>query len=219
MEETITAYPLSWPAGWPRTPRGQVRNSRYSQKTMARVREEIQEQVRLLGGKELILSTNIALRRDGLPYSGQKQPTDCGVAVYFSRKGRPFCFASDKWLTVEENLWAICLTIEALRRIERCGVSDMLDRAFTGFLALPAPQTEAWWDVLGVPRMSDWEDIQDAYRELAKVHHPDKGGDKDSFVKIANAYTEAKAEKELKNPRQAEMDEFVAGMNQWREGL
>ncbi len=190
MEETITAYPLCWPTGWPRTPRWQIKPSRYSQKSMVRVRVDIKEQVRMLRGSDLILSTNIALRRDGLPYAGQKQPADCGVAVYFKRKGKPFCFASDKWATVEENLWAICLTIDALRKIERAGVSDMLDRAFTGFLALPSPRP--WWDVLGVSPSASSEAIKQAYWARAKECHPDAGGDVAKFQELQAAYAAAK---------------------------
>lgn len=189
MNESITAYPLSWPLGWPRTPSWEVQASRYSRKSMARVREEIQEQVRLLGGSDLVLSTNIRLRLDGLPYSNQRQPDDRGVAVYFSRNGNPFCFASDKWLTVEDNLWAICLTIDALRQIERTGASDMLERAFTGFMALPAPR--AWWDILGVAHDASRDEIKASYRDLAKQHHPDMGGDVTKFQEIQAAYAAA----------------------------
>lgn len=187
--EPITAYPLCWPPGWPRTPRHKVKSSLYSFKSMARVRIEIDGQVRLLKGTDLILSTNIILRLDGAPRSGQKPPLDPGVAVYFKRKGNPLCFACDRWLTPEENLWAICLTIDALRKIERAGVSDMLERAFTGFVALPAPPS--WWDVLGVSKTATPDEIKTAYRNLAKQHHPDAGGSVAEFQKVQAAYDAA----------------------------
>lgn len=184
----ITAHPLCWPVGWPRTQKRAIKQSRYSEKSMARVSADISEEVRLLGGVGLIISSNVQLRQDGRPRSGQKQPEDRGAAVYFTRKGQPFCFACDRWLTVEENLWAICLTVEALRQLERTGVSDMLERAFTGFLSLPSPAPTTWWSVLGVQQNATPEQIKTAYRSLAKKHHPDSGGSNEAFKQIQDAY-------------------------------
>lgn len=160
---------------------------------MARVRTDVAVEVRRLGGTNLVISSNFTLRQDGLPRAGQRQPDDRGVAVYFSRKKQPFCFACDKWMTVEDNLWAIKLTIEALRQIERTGASDMLDRAFTGFLALPMP--ESWWQVLGISQAASVEEIKVAHRRLVKEHHPDRGGDATKFQRIQEAYEASLKEK------------------------
>ncbi|KAJ1454491.1 DnaJ domain-containing protein, partial [Pelagophyceae sp. CCMP2097] len=42
--------------------------------------------------------------------------------------------------------------------------------------------------VLGLEAGASQEAIKKAYRRLAALHHPDKGGDADEFVKISNAY-------------------------------
>ena len=34
------------------------------------------------------------------------------------------------------------------------------------------------------------DDIKKAYRRLCLIHHPDKGGSNDEFIKINNAYNE-----------------------------
>ena len=44
------------------------------------------------------------------------------------------------------------------------------------------------FDILGIPRDSDLSTIKKAYRMLAKVYHPDKGGDEEVFKKIQGAY-------------------------------
>jgi curved DNA-binding protein CbpA len=44
------------------------------------------------------------------------------------------------------------------------------------------------YEILGVSRKSSLDDIKHHYRNLAKTHHPDKGGNPDTFAKIANAY-------------------------------
>jgi plasmid maintenance system killer protein len=44
------------------------------------------------------------------------------------------------------------------------------------------------WDVLGIQKTENEEIIKKAFRELAKEHHPDKGGDEEYFKKINQAY-------------------------------
>jgi curved DNA-binding protein len=46
-----------------------------------------------------------------------------------------------------------------------------------------------YYSVLGVPRTATDEDIKRAYRRLASQHHPDKGGDKERFQEIQQAYS------------------------------
>lgn len=45
--------------------------------------------------------------------------------------------ACDQFKEVRLNMAAIVLTIKAIRQIERCGTSSLLERAFKGFSALP----------------------------------------------------------------------------------
>jgi hypothetical protein len=150
-------------------------------------------EVRRMGGRDVIVSTNLRVRADGLPYSNQRQPEDPGVAVYFIWKQKPIVFACDRWKTVEENLWAIVKHIESLRGQERWGVGS-LDQAFAGYAALPAAgQTsgESWWTVLGVPVNATVDVAQEAFRALAKQHHPDRGGEPAQFLRITKAWNQA----------------------------
>jgi len=48
-----------------------------------------------------------------------------------------FVIACDAFKTVAHNMAAIVGTIQAIRKIERCGTSALLERAFKGFAALP----------------------------------------------------------------------------------
>src|SRR3990167_6576495 len=49
-----------------------------------------------------------------------------------------YVIACDQFKEVRLNMAAITLTIKAIRQIERCGTSSLLERAFKGFSALPA---------------------------------------------------------------------------------
>jgi len=44
------------------------------------------------------------------------------------------------------------------------------------------------YSTLGVPRNADASTIKRAYKEKAKEHHPDRGGDTNKFAEISNAY-------------------------------
>jgi len=188
------AYPLTWPAGRPRTPGYQVESSRFDT-TQDVAQRALKLEVERLSGRDLIISTNIPLRRDGLPYASYKI-TDAGVAVYFTYKGKQRCFACDKWSKVGDNMQAIRKTIEALRGIGRWGTGDMVEAAFTGFDALPppsyAPPAPRWHVVLGVHPDMSLQQCEAAYRDLAHKHHPDKGGSAQAMAGINAAIAEAR---------------------------
>lgn len=52
-------------------------------------------------------------------------------------KALPYVIACDQFREVRLNMAAIVNTIKAIRQIERCGTSSLLERAFKGFAALP----------------------------------------------------------------------------------
>jgi hypothetical protein len=193
MLDGISNYPLTWPATWARTKSGRRQNSQFADRSVAKAVAFVLDEVRLLKATNVIISSNLQLRNDGLPRSGQKTPEDPGIAVYFILRGQPRVLACDKWLQIEDNLWAIGKHIEAIRGQERWGVGT-IDQAFAGYEALPAPKS-AWWEVLGVAQTADMEVIQSAYRALVKQHHPDKGGSSDSFMQVQKAFEQAKKDK------------------------
>lgn len=195
----IEAYPLQWPEGKQRTKSYHREAARFTT-TFARARDDIVKEIGLLVGRYakdpgIVISTNIPLRRDGLPYAVYRIPEDVGVAVYFTYKGKQVCFCCDRWKKIEHNMQAICKTIEALRGIARWGTGDMLEAAFTGFAALPPP-TKGWRADLDLPPdCRDITAVQQAYKRLRSKFHPDHGGNSDDFYRINRAI--AAAEKEL----------------------
>lgn len=202
MTEPIEAFPLCWPLNRKRTDSYSREIARFDM-SFARARDEIVRQVQLLSGRYertgLVISTNIALRRDGLPLASQRQPEDPGVAIYFTYKKRQMCFACDRWKKVEDNMQAVAKTIDALRGVARWGTGDMMEAAFTGFTALPPPgQTSArgWREVLGFPPGSHpaYSDVDAAYKRLRSTAHPDKGGTHERFMEVQTAFDQAHKE-------------------------
>jgi hypothetical protein len=196
----IEAHPLQWPAGRKRTS-GWSRAAARFEVTFARARDNLVHEVHLLtgtstrcpGNATIVISTNIALRRDGLPLANQRQPDDVGVAVYFTYQQQQRCFACDRWRKIEHNMQAIAKAIEALRGIARWGTGDMLEAVFTGFAALPMPGAEKpWRDVLG--DVSTLQEAQTAYRRAASLAHPDRGGTNSQMVDLNKAWEQAQGE-------------------------
>lgn len=195
-----SAYPLCWPEGMPRH-RG-TREGGTFKGSPGMVREDMIAEIdRLLAAprgrtwrNSIIISSNLPLRNDGMPRAGAAEPIDPGIAVYFSRKGKQVCFACDKYDRTWKNMRAIQRTIEALRGIERWGSAEMMDRAFTGFAALPAPGEGTGadaWKVLGIEPRSSAATIEKAFRSLAKKCHPDTGGSPESWHRLQAARADA----------------------------
>jgi hypothetical protein len=136
----MKAYPLYWPEGRPRLSAKLRERSRF-ETLPGRARDDILYEIRLLDGRNVTVSTNIKLRSDGQHQGGQKEPIDPGAAVYFDLHGRLYCFSCDRWDRVKDNMRAIAKTIGAIRGIKRWGASDMMEAAFRGFEALPAPKS------------------------------------------------------------------------------
>jgi len=188
--KTIESYPLTWPEGWKRTVPLEIRrNWPFHRGSLGKHRDSLEDEVRKLGGINLIISTNMKVRKDGGIIVGQAEPRDAGVAAYFTYNEKPMCFACDQFETVRENIRAIALTIESIRAIERYGASDMMERAFKGFTAIPEKAGEYWRDVLQFPpeQKVTAADIETAFKRLAHVAHPDKGGDVEQWHLLNNA--------------------------------
>jgi hypothetical protein len=183
------AYPLAWPQGWPRMSAGGRKRAKFHASgrtwgtgkrdlTIADGTSRVVGQLRTLGVRDgqWVISSNLQLRRDGLPYSDQKAPQDPGVAVYWTRKGKQQVMAIDLYDRVADNLAAVAASLEALRAIERHGGAQILDRAFEGFTALANPDTFDAWSVMGLvktaaPHTADF--IRQRFRDLSRIYHPD----------------------------------------------
>lgn len=177
-----SGFPLAWPIGRPRA--RERERSQFKVSLVAAI-QDLKYEVDRLGGSQLVISSNLQLRQDGLPRGDRGAPRDPGVACYFTYKKKPMCFACDRWAEVHENMRAIGLTIGALRGIERYGSGSMIEQAFAGFTALPAPEQP--WQVLGVKHDASREEIERAYRRLASEHHPDRGDESDKMARINRA--------------------------------
>ncbi|KKL27399.1 hypothetical protein LCGC14_2385550 [marine sediment metagenome] len=126
-----------------------------------------------------------------------------GCNIIFDRNGKRYVFRCATFDDAQDNFRAAQLSIEYLyRAIEIYGVEGeefdtIFNSIFIGIEATPddsvlmiGNQTE-WWEILGINQDATKQEIMNAYRSLAKVHHPDTGGDKEVFIKLRDAYEKA----------------------------
>ena len=212
---SVTAFPLCWPVGWKRaTSRkradfGKDATSTYAGydgKTYTRTNRKaltvsdavgrVLDSLKRMGVPDynVIISTNVKTRLDGLPYSNQSEPRDPGAAVYWKRNKQDKCMAVDRYDRVADNLAAVAATLEAMRAIDRHGGAEILERAFLGFQALPPPLAggRPWHEVLGVDAGCSLVAAEASYRIRAMEAHPDKGGDPGVMAELNEAIRQAR---------------------------
>lgn len=185
---SVSAFPLQWPDGRLRKPANRRKRAQFSRKvwnghynasrelTVADALARLQDELDRIGARYPVVSSNLETRLDGLPRSGQREPNDPGVALYFHLNGKPHCMPCDTFDRVADNIAAIAKHIEATRAIDRFGVATVSEM-FAGFQALPRPgqaESALWWNVLRVSQNATKAEIVAAYRNLAAELHPDR---------------------------------------------
>lgn len=189
------AYPLHWPQGFPRTT-----NPGHSKFRTAfdGAHMNVMKSLRAFAGdsrkdvQNVIVSSNITMMNE--------RPRDAGVAVYFRWDNTDCCIAVDRYSSVTDNLQAIHHVIEAERVKLRHGGLNIVRTSFRGYAALPPPKgadgqlAKPWWSELGFQDTPTLDVAETRYREMAKQHHPDRGGDAALFNLATNAIRQAREE-------------------------
>jgi len=143
------------------------------------------------------LTTN-DIRNDGWP-KGSWSPRggNQGVVVSFESPKGAMSFPCDRYTEWQDNLRAIALSLEALRTVDRYGVTRGNEQ-YRGWARLEAPnngmtreQARSFLQSLtdGAPLGPNTtpELIAELCRALKIKNHPDRGGSHELFVKIGQA--------------------------------
>lgn len=153
------------------------------------------------GVDEVVLMLDVSesmLRLDG-GVKANARPFSDDVAIAVESKNGPLIFPCGEFTKWQDNVRAIALGMEALRKVDRYGISPSGEQ-YRGWQALPpgTPMPAAKMTVEEAERllrdMSLWvgpiigdDEIRSAYHRAAKLHHPDAGGDPTLFRKITEA--------------------------------
>ncbi len=196
MRFVTRSLPAVWPTGQ-RTPVDERRPGPFKA-SYASTLELLEVELRHLAAVEpIVIEAGFQpqeIRLDGLPRAGAR-PLDPGVIVSFESRYGPLRYGCDTFWRHDQNLRAVALALEALRKVDRYGVTKRGEQ-YQGWAALPpsgagamsAAEAEAFirhhgadgFDLVGQP-------LAVLYRRAAKRLHPDAGGDPAEWAKLDRA--------------------------------
>lgn len=152
-----------------------------------------------LGADLIVVQVDVAegdiRRRDGMPKANARVGHP-GVVVSFESDHGSLRYATDKFTSWQDNVRGIALSLQALRAIDRYGVTRRAEQ-YVGFRALPAPAAEftsvdeaVWW--MQEKARSHGLDVSTypppkVYRFLARRFHPDAGGLAEDWERLDQA--------------------------------
>lgn len=200
----IRTWPGTLTRSWQRSPFRPSGSNYYSgPTTLGDTTEVLERELRNLGAKhtELLMAIQPSdLRLDGRPRATAK-PEHPGVILSFDSKHGHLSYPCDTFETWQANLRAIALGLEALRKVDRYGVTKHGEQ-YRGFLAIESSTA--------MPAgFSTWEDAWHYLEETSGLEsnpyeppearaprilraakrraHPDTGGDADTFQRVSLA--------------------------------
>ena len=184
---------------WPGEPTKNRRRSPFKA-TLDNTYRLLEHELVELGCRRLVIQANCdrhMIRNDGLLRSDARLRGP-GVILAFDSKHGPLRYPCDTFDHWDSNLRAIGLALEALRKVDRYGVTRRAEQ-YRGWQALPAPdagetirtEEDAWKfleNLLGHHvGLKTSGAVEFALREAERKTHPDKGGNADDFKKVQRA--------------------------------
>src|SRR5215472_2927744 len=160
--------------------------------------DRLEDQLQRLGAQAAVLSTNLELRLNGQPRSGQRDPEDPGAAVYFTLNKKRMVLACDKWTRVADNIAAIAAHIRSIRSVVNYGVGTT-EQAFEGYRSLEdwSSGLMPWKRVLGFADDSrpSLAEVEAKWKARMKEVHPDMSGQSGlQATQLNQAIAQARAE-------------------------
>lgn len=205
-----TFRPLRWTG--PVTPADQRRSKWTFKASWQNTLNLLDDELYRLDAANLIIEadfTESEIRLDGMPKANARQPVHPGVRVFFDSKFGPLVYATDSCAFWQHNVRSIALGLEALRAVDRYGVTKRGEQ-YTGWKAIGAgtatpmngamttadaarfialhgdaiPEAITAMTTDGPGRKAA---IDTVYRRAARKLHPDNGGNAAEFNKLMDA--------------------------------
>lgn len=171
--------------------------------------ELLADELRRLQARQVVIQAGFAahdIRNDGWPRSNAKKPVDPGVILSFQSKHGPLSYPCDRFTDWQDNLRAIALSLQALRAVDRYGVTRRAEQ-YRGWTQLPPPPPQpppfsgfatkraaAEWLAQAAGYsfavgnvLSDQCSRESAIRSARRRLHPDAGGSHEEFIRIEQA--------------------------------
>lgn len=164
---------------------------------------QLEKEIDHLRGKNVVIQADVSesdIRLDGMLRASAK-PRSSGIILSFDSKHGPLSYPCDTFKHWHDNLRAITLTLESLRRVDRYGVTKRSEQytgwkqipETTGFTGFKSKEEAAEFMASGSSYSTTmvltggpavWSKI---YRAKAKVFHPDVHSDGAEIMSRLNA--------------------------------
>ena len=187
----------AFPGGARKTRRASTVFSSTYQRTLDRLEHELDKlraiDVIIQGGYQ-----RADIRNDGWPRSNAKPVHPAVVLSFRSREAnQEYSFPCDTFQHFEHNLHAIAFTLEALRAVNRYGVTRGHEQ-YKGFAQIEAPPDPKRWTVEaaaawlqpytpGFPVLGSADNYRNAYRAAARKLHPDVSAETPDWQRLQEA--------------------------------
>lgn len=149
---------------------------------------ELGRELHAIGAQFAVLEVDLNpgdFRQDGGPRGDRQTPRSPGLRLTFRAAGLPGSplrsFEAGRYSPWTENVRALALGLESLRRVDRYGITKHGEQ-YAGFLALPPGDT----DLVDRGRVLIAEHGGDV-RAALRATHPDVGGNDDDFKAVQAA--------------------------------
>lgn len=181
---------------WPgeRTPPGRQKRSTFKA-SFTQTDQLLRSELGTLNAKQVVLQLDVTpddIRLDG-QLRANARPRTSAVVLSFQTKQGAMSFPCDRFDRWKDNIRAIALSLEALRKIDRYGVTRNNEQ-YTGWTQLPPPTSvydevaDAVWvaDALGIPyeELNSPKALLAAIRKAERIMHPDAGGSAEDFKRL-----------------------------------
>jgi hypothetical protein len=176
-------------------------NSQFRSKYQT-ILDKLETELDKLSAKSIVIEAGFELsqiRNDGWPRSAAR-PSHPDVRLSFNSKGKEMAFPCSTYTSMDDNLYAIALTLERLRDINRYGVTQE-GQQYKGFTALPAPAPAGPTRIKAATLLAflagdehsaetvatNTEAREAAYKVVVKKAHPDVGGSRSVWDSVQEA--------------------------------
>jgi len=188
---------LDWPTGFDRTdPSDRERNNRYEASLRDSI-DDLDAELDRLGVDDWRLSTDAShqKRNPKYPYA-DASPEDPSAVVRWTMDGDQYAVACDAYSRLRDNIRTLYLYIREKRKMEQRPV-ETGESEFANARLPPGEESDdsmsvvatrpPAYEVLGVERDADPEEVREAFRREVQRAHPDHGGSEAEFRRVKDA--------------------------------
>lgn len=188
---------IDWPTGFERTDSIARERTRKFDSTIGSTTKALEQQMDRMDVDEWRVSTasgGAHVKSNGLP-KASANPSDPGFVVRWTKDGKQYAVACDRWVRLKSNAREVLLWIEETRkRGDRPVVTGNAQFAAAQLpsgdeedaIALDVPPE----DVLGVTSEAPDEAIDKAVQAAKREAHPDHGGSRAELQRVLKAEEE-----------------------------